>query len=114
MTWIQEATQPLQIKRWGPYQLEINQMIVNARLVMSHDDNPWEYDYAWCYRDIATAAVAAYAWNPDTDDEPPGWHKRSGRRLRVAPNRTADTQYRCDHGTYPDNTCPHIGCEGTP
>lgn len=33
------------------------------------------YDNRWCYKSYADAKAALDAWDPDTDNEPDGWHR---------------------------------------
>ena len=75
--------------------------------------------YAWCYErkggpDGVLAALAA--WDPDTQDEPPGWKKRAAD-VRTAPHRNPDDPVnvpRCDHnGDMLAGTCRLTVCHDT-
>lgn len=72
------------------------------------------YEWGWCFvRDVDAARRAVAAWDPDTQDEPTGWHKRPVHPVRRAPHRDRDPGYnrpRCDHGVYDDQECSSIGC----
>lgn len=86
----------------------------NIRLIaVPHDDN-LGYDHGWCYpRDPAIVQAAVAAWNPDTQDEPAGWHKRPTYPVRRAPRRDEEPAYnrsRCVHGCYLHEGCRTIGC----
>lgn len=106
MTITHERTE---ITMWGEWTIAVAPMIFNARLVMSHQDDPYGYTYGWCYANLVEAVLAAGAWDPDVEDEPAGWHKRpTGPRL--APNRPDGQVLRCDHGHWPDGTCEYVGC----
>lgn len=83
----------------------------NDRLVLvEKDDVHRGYEFGWCFRKLGGAAVTASlaVWDPDTQDEPLGWHKRPGMNLRRAPRRDEDPEYnrpRCVHGSYMDEPC---------
>lgn len=54
------------------------QMIYNDRIiVMKGDTWAYQYDAYWCYDKGGAAALAAIAWDPETEPEPLG-HKKSG------------------------------------
>lgn len=88
----------------------------NIRLIAVPKDDPESmgYDHGWCYpRDpeLITAAVAA--WDPDTQDEPDGWHKRPTNPPRRAPRPGEDgveNRRRCHHGSYLDEPCRTVVC----
>lgn len=85
----------------------------NIRLLaVPHGDRYLGSDYGWCYRRDPDAVRAhVRAWNPDTEDEPPGWHKRPGAEVRRAPHRDPHDPrngVRCEHGAYLGSTC-HTG-----
>jgi hypothetical protein len=92
----------------------------NIRLIaVSVDpDQGWSgWDYAWCYpRTPALVKAAVAAWDPDTQHEPAGWHKRPSMDfIRVAP-APADTEHnrpRCEHGSWMDDGCRTYGCNTT-
>jgi hypothetical protein len=71
-------------------------------------------DYAWCYpRDEPAVLDALAAFDPDTQDEPLGWHKRPGSAVRKAPRREENPEYnrpRCQHGSYLTETCKDPFC----
>ncbi|MDX3345962.1 hypothetical protein PV387_43250 [Streptomyces sp. ME02-6987-2C] len=78
----------------------------NIRLLAIPDtpDGDWSYNHGWCYpRDPELVAQAVADWDPDTQDEPMGWHKRPTWPVRQAPRRNDNPQYnraRCEHGSY--------------
>lgn len=94
-------------------------MLVNHRLVCVYDDDSSGCAaYGWCYRSLAALVASAAVFEPDTQDEPLGWHKRAGDDVRRAPNRDQDPDHnrdRCVHGSYLDagfceraEVCPEI------
>lgn len=89
----------------------------NIRLIAVPHGDTMGYDHGWCYPHnpaLVTAAVAA--WDPDTEDEPAGWHKRPTFPLRRAPRREEApdrNQPRCVHGCYIHDGCRTIGCPDT-
>lgn len=96
----------------------------NIRLIVIWDGPPsaerWGVPYAWCYerKDGPEAVCAALrAWNPDTQDEPPGYKKRAAD-ARTAPSRDPldpVNRPRCEHGGYMDvdNDCRTDVCHTT-
>lgn len=79
----------------------------NLRLVGCPHTEPgtltWP-EFGWCYSRSAphAPALALAAFDPVTQDEPLGWHKRAGD-IRRAPVRAADPHHnreRCQHGKY--------------
>ncbi|MFD4315047.1 hypothetical protein [Streptomyces sp. NPDC058548] len=72
------------------------------------------YDHGWCYpKDPALVAASVAAWEPDTQDEPAGWHKRPTWPVRQAPRRDEDPLYnrpRCVHGPYLADGCRTVNC----
>ncbi|MDX2922722.1 hypothetical protein [Streptomyces sp. NE06-03C] len=88
----------------------------NIRLIAVPLDDPkcMGYDHAWCYpRDPEAVAAAVAAWDPDTQDEPTGWHKRATDPPRQAPRREEDPEHnrpRCRHGCYVESGCRTINC----
>lgn len=81
----------------------------NLRLVAVPPGEMTGPDYAWCYPHDMAAVLAALAdYDPDTQDEPMGWHKRPGPAIRQAPRRAERPQYnrpRCRHGAYLHEQC---------
>lgn len=82
-------------------------MLFNHRLVCVPDDGPVPglAAYGWCYSSMAALVASAAVFDPDTQDEPLGWHKRAGTDVRRAPNRDQDPEHnrdRCVHGSYLD------------
>jgi len=65
----------------------------NIRLFAVARDDPFGgersgADWGWCYpRDPDVVRRSVAAWDPDTQDEPRGWHKRPGANVRRAPRR---------------------------
>lgn len=74
----------------------------------------WGYDDAWCFpRDPALVAAAVAAWDPETQDEPTGWHKRPTMPVRRAPRRDEAAEFnrpRCVHGCYLHEGCRTVAC----
>lgn len=91
----------------------------NTRLiVVPVEEQPWSgWDYGWCYpRDPAVVKAAVAAWDPETEHEPAGWHKRPWTDMvRVAPSPagTAHNRPRCEHGSQMDDGCRTYGCGTT-
>lgn len=92
---------------WLWYGFNIRVIVVPARPGLLFGG----YEWSWCYsRDGGPEAVveALAAWDPDTQDEPLGWHKRPGGALRRAPRRDPYNPYnqvRCEHGAYITEQC---------
>lgn len=90
----------------------------NIRVIAVPKNDPYSvgYDFAWCYpRNPRTVVGWLQAWNPATQDEPLGWHKRPTSFIRQAPERDSEPVYnrlRCVHGCYIDGGCRTIGCPG--
>ncbi|MGY3199793.1 hypothetical protein [Streptomyces sp. TE5632] len=88
----------------------------NIRLIaVPHGpDSDWRYEHGWCYpRDPELVAKAVADWDPATQDEPAGWHKRPTGPARQAPNRDANPTYnraRCVHGCYLGEGCRTVNC----
>lgn len=79
-------------------------MLSNHRLVCVYDDDLSGCGaYGWCYRNMAALVASAAVFEPETQDEPIGWHKRAGADIRHAPRRDQDPEHnrdRCAHGSY--------------
>lgn len=90
----------------------------NIRVIAVAHDDISGYDHGWCYpRDPRTVEAAATAWDPDTQDEPAGWHKRATHPVRRAPRRAEQPDYnrpRCQHGCYIADGCRTVGCPEQP
>ncbi|GAA2946377.1 MULTISPECIES: hypothetical protein [Streptomyces] len=92
----------------------------NIRLlaIPKGNDGNWSYDHGWCYpRDPQQVTAAVAAWDPDTQDEPTGWHKRPTHPVRWAPLRHEDPECnraRCVHGPYLAEGCRTINCPDAP
>jgi hypothetical protein len=95
----------------------------NIRLVTIWGGPPtpttWGVPYAWCYErsdgpDAVRAALRA--WDPATQDEPPGYKKRAAE-YRRAPRRDPHdplNRERCEHGSYmADDDCRTAVCHTT-
>ncbi|MEW2250414.1 hypothetical protein AB0907_24105 [Streptomyces sp. NPDC006975] len=86
-------------------------MLFNHRLICVPDDGDSNAAYGWCYRSLAALITSAAVFEPDTQDEPLGWHKRAGGDIRRAPHRDQDPDHnraRCVHGSYYDaGFCEH-------
>ncbi|MEK8141771.1 hypothetical protein NKH18_01380 [Streptomyces sp. M10(2022)] len=55
------------------------------------EDGRHGYDHGWCYpRDPQLVAASVATWDPTTQDEPTGWHKRPTHPARQAPHREKD------------------------
>ncbi|MFI1954825.1 hypothetical protein ACH437_23755 [Streptomyces xinghaiensis] len=91
----------------------------NIRLLaLPRDGDQWGYEHGWCYpRNPQLIADSVAAWNPDVQDEPPGWHKRPTHPPRRAPRRDEDPRYnrpRCAHGCYIEEGCRTVNCPENP
>ncbi|MFD5788636.1 hypothetical protein ACFWH1_18685 [Streptomyces sp. NPDC127037] len=86
----------------------------NIRLIALPHGEDGYYEHGWCYpRDPELVAEHVAAWDPDTQDEPAGWHKRPTYPVRRAPRRDEEPQYnrdRCVHGCYVEDGCRTINC----
>lgn len=88
----------------------------NIRLlaIPKTEEGHWMYEHGWCYpREPQLVAAAVAAWDPDTQDEPEGWHKRPTIPARRAPRREEAPEYnrpRCVHGPYLDAGCRTVNC----
>ncbi|MFJ1700480.1 hypothetical protein ACIOHC_36415 [Streptomyces sp. NPDC088252] len=92
------------------YLYEMWPQLFNDRLVLRVKKIPTTWRYGWCFKQAnGLAVVAAFAvWDPETEDEPIGWHKRPGREVRKAPQRDTKPDYnqpRCVHGDYMSMAC---------
>jgi hypothetical protein len=90
------------------YLYELLPMSFNCRLVITPKDSPLTYEYGWCYSSAVGVRAAVQVWDPETQNEPLGWHKRA-LLPRVAPRAEEDPHHnrpRCAHGRYPaDGPC---------
>lgn len=87
----------------------------NLRLLAVSHAHPDSYTHAWCYpRDPNALRTHVTAWDPDTRDEPTGWHKRAPTGTpRRAPRRDPDDPLngvRCEHGAYLGSACHTTVC----
>lgn len=87
----------------------------NIRLIaVPRQGGEWGYDHGWCFpRDPDVVREAVAEWDPDTEDEPSGWHKRPTSPVRRAPRRDEYPHYnrpRCIHGCYLHDGCRTINC----
>lgn len=83
-------------------------MLFNHRLVMTPKADTRVWEYGWCYPSAAAALAAIRVWDPDTQNEPLGWHKRPTPSARTAPRAETAPDYnrpRCVHGHYTDRPC---------
>jgi hypothetical protein len=86
-------------------------MFYNHRLICVPDDSLGGAAYGWCYADATTLHLSATLFDPDTQDEPLGWHKRAGADIRRAPHRDKDPDHnrpRCAHGSYLHTGTRHV------
>lgn len=118
-----EQWQGMEVARHGGWRYLWLWYGFNIRLLAVHDGpataENWGVPYAWCYeRGEGPGAVceALRAWDPDTQDEPPGYKKRAAD-ARLAPSRDPHDAYnrpRCEHGAYmDDDTCRLLVCTTT-
>lgn len=88
----------------------------NIRMIAVPHGDPTGYDFGWCFPgDPRVVEAAAEAWDPQTQDEPSGWHKRPTRAVRKAPRRGEEPEYnrpRCEHGRYIADGCRTMNCPG--
>jgi hypothetical protein len=86
----------------------------NIRVIAVLHDDPTGYEHGWCFpRDPRAVELAAAEWDPATQDEPTGWHKRATWPVRRAPRRDEAPEYnrpRCTHGCYLHEGCRTINC----
>lgn len=93
-----------EIAREAGYRWIVLPMLFNVRLIAAPEgpEGDLGYDYGWCYPLDADIRAAVAGFDPETQDEPKGWHKRAAEPRR-APQRHKDPQYnrpRCLHGEY--------------
>jgi hypothetical protein len=115
---------PILDEHWEGYELAADSLYryvwiwqgFNIRLIAvpADDQQAVAYDHGWCYpRDPQLIADSVAAWDPETQDEPMGWHKRPIGPPRRAPRRHEDPHYnraRCVHGCYVDEGCRTVNC----
>lgn len=77
------------IGRWGGYLLQICPMIFNDRLVMTPESCQYVYDHGWCFQKGGAAALAALAWDPETEAEPVGYIRRVNLAVRKPGERAS-------------------------
>ena len=100
------------LARWDKWLIELAPMLYNHRLLMTPVAMPDIWSYGWCYADPTLAVVGMVAWDPATEDEPAGWHKRPTAVIRQAPHRPPGAPVRCRHGHWPlMGQCENVGCE---
>lgn len=80
-------------------------MIFNTRLVALPAAASGIWLYGWCYANMPALLASATLFDPDTENEPYGWHKRAGAFVRVAPRpqdckREGYNTPRCVHGSW--------------
>jgi hypothetical protein len=97
------------VGRHGDDRWVLMEMGYNLRLVVVQGDSTG-YRYGWCYsRDVEAVLRHLRAFDPETMDEPMGWHKRPGvYDVRRAPRREVNPEYnrpRCRHGAYVGEEC---------
>lgn len=91
------------IGRGGDCRWIMVRMAFNWRLIgvpeEREESNP---EYGWCFPGLTELKLACFAWDPETQDEPLGWHKRAGspRRARHRHQDLAYNRPRCVHGSY--------------
>ncbi len=75
----------------GTHYVDLLQMIVNHRVVLTPKDDESCYVRHWCFsgnttQDLLRAFTAAIAWDGALDSEPVGWNKngQTGERRPVA------------------------------
>lgn len=51
-------------------------------IIWGYTDTPNWFEDRWCYSDQGAALLEATRWDPNSQDEPEGWHRHpaSGRR----------------------------------
>jgi hypothetical protein len=99
--------QPLMAEEAGTRWVAV-QMAYNVRLIGYDTERVGLFEgiasFGWCFKTRVDLEVACSVWDPVTQDEPMGWHKRVGEP-RGAPERNKDPEYnrvRCIHGQYLD------------
>lgn len=86
------------IGEWGGWLVQVVPMIFNDRLVLTPKTAQYVYDYGWCYDKGPAAYVAARAWNPETEGEPPGF-KKAAAGGREAGQKAADGSPGLEYAT---------------
>jgi hypothetical protein len=82
------------VKETDTHYIEVMQKFFNWRIVTTSKACPLIIDRGWCYRGtdsvaLASAVLAAMAWDGSDDTEPPGYFKRAGALVsfpRFQPN----------------------------
>lgn len=79
-----EADRCWTVKRGEGWTIMVTQFMFTSGLLIQRGPVSlanW-YTDRWCYTGPGSAFAAAEAWDPDTQDEPRGWHRHpaSGRR----------------------------------
>ena len=81
-------------------------MIFNHRLIgVVNDYDAFGATWGWCFASREQALESFRAWDPETEDEPLGWHKRVTGPVRQAPELLLNPEHnlsRCRHGSYLD------------
>lgn len=71
-----DATQSLIVKESDEWIVSVVPMIFNDRILFSwRTEYPVCWSAAWCYDKGGVAALAAAAWDPDTEHSPSGYKK---------------------------------------
>lgn len=65
------------IKEGDDWVISIMPMIFNDRVIFSYKDEYPNYSAGWCYDKGGAAALAAAAWDPDTQRKPVGYKKEA-------------------------------------
>lgn len=64
------------IKRTEHWIVSVTPMGFNDRVCLtSHREYPWTYTSGWCYEKNGSAFLAAYAFDPETEQAPVGFKK---------------------------------------
>jgi hypothetical protein len=70
------ATAGCIVKRTDEWVVSVIPMIFNDRITFSYAyEYPRTWTAAWCFDKGGAAALAAAAWDPDTEHEPVGYKK---------------------------------------
>lgn len=88
------------IAHWGGWRVQLMPMLYNARLVLTPEACPGVYDFGWCYPTHVSATVAAAAWDPETDGEPPGFIKAATAVRRRPGQKAADGSPGAEHAAF--------------
>lgn len=79
-----------------------NYRLIGIPKALRGTEQEWIPAWGWCFRGELALMAAVSVWDPLTEDEPLGWHKRAGdpRRAQMRHQKMDYNQLRCVHGSY--------------